>query len=141
MCSSDLTTATATGLAAGIYSVVVTDANGCTASASVTITTAQIAVTYVQDDSGVTGTFTGTIHYAMDSRDAVSEPPGGGYHADAGPGTFGAGGTVTGGVPDSMDASVWAGVYAPGTSTLVNPGSGSVNPTACMGKQIGRAHV
>ncbi|MDD3877889.1 MAG: gliding motility-associated C-terminal domain-containing protein, partial [Bacteroidales bacterium] len=38
------TTATATGLAAGTYNVLITDANGCTASASVTITEPAAAI-------------------------------------------------------------------------------------------------
>ena len=46
-------TATATGLAAGTHDVVITDANGCTTTASVTITEPAILTASAVQDSGV----------------------------------------------------------------------------------------
>ncbi|HOY05710.1 MAG TPA: HYR domain-containing protein [Saprospiraceae bacterium] len=60
--SNGQTAATATGLAAGTYTVVVTDANGCTTSATVTITqpTALIAEISGQTNIGCNGASTGS---------------------------------------------------------------------------------
>jgi gliding motility-associated-like protein len=103
------TTQTATGLCAGVYGVVITDAGGCTASATVTVT----------EPSQLTGSLTGSTNVvcAGDSTGTVSIQVNGG----TAPYTYAAGNSST--TTNSTTATI-TGLSAGGFNTTVTDANG-----------------
>ena len=137
------TTATATGLAAGTYTVTVTDANNCQATKSFTINepTALSASTgggstNVSCNSGANGTATvaptgGTPSYTY------SWAPSGGTAATA---TGLSAGTYTVTVTDANNCQVTR-TYTLTEPTALDASSGSTTPVSCNGEASGTATV
>jgi PKD repeat protein len=90
---SNQITATATGLVAGVYSVVVTDANGCTATSSTVLSEIIVTVTLSWTTNDLEATFTSsstntTIGWQWDFGDGFSSSSPNPMHTYASPGTY-----------------------------------------------------
>ncbi|MBL4578241.1 MAG: PKD domain-containing protein, partial [Flavobacteriales bacterium] len=131
------TTATATGLAAGTYNVMVTDASGCIANASVTVgTTGGPAVTTSSSDASCgnsDGTATATPTGGSAPYGYVWDDPAAQTTATAtglGAGTYNVTVTDAGGCTVSGTASVGTSGGATVTTTAVNENCGNADGTA-----------